>query len=193
MAPEVLLGAPATPAADIYSFGVLLHEVGGQLPVGKQAVAGCRWLLACGPTSPPCRPSLCAVQIITGERPVRGHLRMPRVPEECSQVRRRMRASCAAAAGPRRQPVLPQLARPSAPGAKRAGAAPTHPLQGACDLMVRCMSLDPDERPTAQQLLAELGRPRRSTSLDGGAWAAGASAAAPGAALCRRASMRAPA
>lgn len=48
-APELLLGAEATTAADIYSFGVCLYE------------------------------------IVTGELPVRGQLRMPHVPSECPQ------------------------------------------------------------------------------------------------------------
>ncbi len=32
-------------------------------------------------------PAVPVPQIITGERPQRGQLRLPRVPEECSQVR----------------------------------------------------------------------------------------------------------
>ncbi|PRW56736.1 Serine threonine- kinase CTR1 [Chlorella sorokiniana] len=110
MAPEVLLGSPASPAADVYSFGVLLHE------------------------------------IITGEQPMRGSLRMPRVPEECPQE--------------------------------------------ACDLMMRCLSVDPEERPTSGQLLQDLGCLKRRSSLDAAMvaaeWGAAAAAAPDGPGPMRR-------
>ncbi|KAI7843630.1 hypothetical protein COHA_002870 [Chlorella ohadii] len=52
-------------------------------------------------------------EIITGERPQRGQLRRPRVPEECPQA--------------------------------------------ICDLMLQCLNDNPQDRPTAQQLMAQLG------------------------------------
>lgn len=52
-------------------------------------------------------------EIITGERPLRGNLRLPRVPEECPRE--------------------------------------------AADLTMRCLSQDPSARPTAAQLVQELG------------------------------------
>ncbi len=57
-APELLLGAESTTAADIYSFGVCLYE------------------------------------IVTGEMPVRGQLRMPNVPVECPQASALGRRPC---------------------------------------------------------------------------------------------------
>ncbi|KAL4428401.1 hypothetical protein ABPG75_002490 [Micractinium tetrahymenae] len=51
-------------------------------------------------------------ELLTGERPLRGHLRLPRVPEECPQEVR--------------------------------------------DLMLRCLSTDPQARPTASQLVLQL-------------------------------------
>lgn len=57
-APELLLGAESTTAADIYSFGVCLYE------------------------------------IVTGELPVRGQLRMPNVPVECPQASALGRRPC---------------------------------------------------------------------------------------------------
>ncbi|KAL4431314.1 hypothetical protein ABPG75_006570 [Micractinium tetrahymenae] len=75
MAPELLLGCAPSPAADVYSFGVLLHE------------------------------------IITGERPKRGNLRLP-TDEECPQEVR--------------------------------------------ELMLRCLSVEPPERPTSGELVTQL-------------------------------------
>ncbi|PRW33966.1 serine threonine- kinase receptor R831 [Chlorella sorokiniana] len=88
VAPEVLLGGQScTSAVDIYRRDVLA-DFGVVL-----------WEPA-------------ETQIITGEHPKRGQMRMPRVPEECPQE--------------------------------------------ASDLMVQCMSLDPEQRPTAQQVMQRL-------------------------------------
>lgn len=39
-------------------------------------------------------PPICPCQVITGERPLRGHLRLPRVPEECSQAACNLMMAC---------------------------------------------------------------------------------------------------
>lgn len=59
--------------------------------------------------------------------------------------------------------------------------------------MMGCMAVNPCERPTAEQLLAALGRLRRRSSLgsSGAEWGT-VLAAAPAGALCRRASLGAP-
>ena len=74
---------------------------------------------------------LCSAgEIVTGERPRRGSLRPPRVPQECPQ----------------------QVA----------------------DLIVACISPDPDDRPTAQQAMAQLGKLLRRGGGGGGGAGAGA-------------------
>lgn len=49
--------------------------------------------------------------------------------------------------------------------------------------MLRCLSVNPDERPTSTELLHELACCQRSTSMDGGAARAGRWEAAAGAAV----------
>ena len=55
-------------------------------------------------------------------------------------------------------------------------------MQEVCDLMVACLSVNPDERPTAEQLVEQLARLRRRGSQDAdpaaAGWAAAAAAAA---------------
>ncbi|KAL4452680.1 hypothetical protein ABPG75_008342 [Micractinium tetrahymenae] len=71
-APELLLGAESTTAADIYSFGVCLYE------------------------------------IVTGELPVRGQLRMPHVPTECPQEVADLFVQCTSG-NPRARPSAQEL------------------------------------------------------------------------------------
>ena len=54
-------------------------------------------------------------------------------------------------------------------------------MQDACDLMMRCLSVDPQDRPTAGEVLAELKHLKRRNSVDVAAtaeWGAAAAAAA---------------
>lgn len=109
VAPEVLMGGKqCTQAVDIFSFGVVLWvssawhlRVQQWLPSTRrwQRQNGRRWQQPC-PRSGLCllalasapQPASCAArlqEIATGERPQRGHLRPPRVPEECPRVRQR--------------------------------------------------------------------------------------------------------
>lgn len=65
--------------------------------------------------------------------------------------------------------------------------------QEAADLMMRCLSFDPAQRPSALELLQELASLKRSSSLD--ATSAGCGAATtgmPGDMLRRRASIAVP-
>lgn len=65
------------------------------------------------PTPPhPTPPAVVLWELITGETPKRGAMRLPEVPSECHQE--------------------------------------------AADLVTRCMSLEPTDRPTAQQLMQQL-------------------------------------
>jgi serine/threonine protein kinase len=107
-------------------------------------------------------------EIVTGERPQRGSLRMPRVPQECPQVGGRAgggasctRAVIAAAA---------VLALPPGACAQHFPGAHSTPLphlpaivhclcclpQEVSDLIMECLSESPSKRPTAQQLLQQL-------------------------------------
>lgn len=106
-------------------------------------------------------------EVITGERPARGSLRMPLVPLECPQARRGCghrdgglaRAAAAAAA----HPLLRGRRRCYSSRAPCAGLHPNPKLmQTACDLMMECLSQDPAARPTANQLM------RRLAAIDNG-------------------------
>lgn len=69
------------------------------------------------------------------------------------------------------------------------------PTQEAANLMMRCLSFDPAQRPSALELLQELASLKRSSSLDASRTSVrcGAAAAAmPGEMLRRRASIAVP-
>lgn len=96
-------------------------------------------------------------QIVTGERPQRGSLRMPKVPEECPQVRlcHDLRpTSCQLLPTCRlRQPADSCVSYCSDPLNQ-----PTHWAQDVCDLILQCLEEEPSKRPTAPQLLKTLGQ-----------------------------------
>lgn len=122
------------------------------------------------PLHPTCRSFGVVVwEIITGERPQRGQLRMPRVPEECPQVGHVGLGRAAAGLGAARAACRSLIAAPLvectlAPAATPSvsSAHPQAPLQDVCDLMVQCLSEDPAQRPTAQQLMRRLGEEQRA-------------------------------
>ena len=107
------MGGAVEMASDVYSFGVLMYEVGGSAALDS-SIKCMRWAtgrvatssragasaLECGqrrsasatPAACPGGRGVCnpkpnrpAAQVITGERPKRGCLRLPRVPDECCQ------------------------------------------------------------------------------------------------------------
>lgn len=101
---------------------------------------------------------------------MRGNLRMPRVPEEASQVRCRVvPAACRLLAlcpctGPCLQLVHGQLGDAAWPVMHPCTPtrSPTHSptrscaAQEAAELMEQCTRLDPEERPSAQEVMKRL-------------------------------------
>lgn len=100
MAPEMIIGATITTATDIFSFGGALGLAGsrGCTIVGVDKRRQACHLHTASPTRPlaPCTsparrppPAPDAVllwEIVTGEQPQRGEMRMPLVPDECPQA-----------------------------------------------------------------------------------------------------------
>jgi len=94
VAPEVLLGGRGcTSAVDIFSMGVVLWVRGGT--EGRSLLDRVWGCSGCGVAvtrivAVPWGVTVCLPselqEIVAGERPQRGHLRPPRVPEECPQV-----------------------------------------------------------------------------------------------------------
>lgn len=90
------MSQPSTQAVDIFSFGVLLWEIiTSQFDVAAGAAAASRWGWARLPKRYVCagraarRPKayrLISCPPTAGERPVRGQLRLPVVPDECPQA-----------------------------------------------------------------------------------------------------------
>ncbi len=68
----------------------------------------------------------------------------------------------------------PLATRGVAPSMRSLGASRPCPLQEDCDLRLRCTAQDPAARPTAEQVLRELSRPRRCASVGAGLDALGA-------------------
>lgn len=97
IAPEVLLGGrQCTQAVDIYSFGGETAPVPAKGPLrgscgmhGRHAVVSALALTYPAPLTPtptPPHSSVVLWEIVTGLRPQRGNIRMPKVPEECPQA-----------------------------------------------------------------------------------------------------------
>ena len=97
-------------------------------------------------------------EIVTGEVPLRGRLAVPRAPEQCPQVRAlgdgQLRTHVYSICFLSNRLSLPAQQRPKAMQT-RGGCEPTHAAQAVVDLMLRCMSEDAAQRPTANQLVRQ--------------------------------------
>ena len=133
------------------------------MPVPLQGAAAACQSSGCPGPEPPLLPlTPPRLQIVTGQRPQRGQLRTPAVPQECPEVGCAPHASCfadlfwfsvrprqqAGRATPRGRLGIRQAAttlRDHAPW-----------LQEVRALLTQCLETDPAARPTAAQLVARL-------------------------------------